>query len=29
VMCQIGNAAKDPEKDVKKENVEYLFLIQK
>lgn len=29
VMCQIGNAAKDTEREVKKENIEYLFLIQK
>lgn len=31
VMCQIGNAAKDQdeEKEFKKENIEYLFFIQK
>jgi adenine-specific DNA-methyltransferase len=31
VMCQIGNAAKDTEEDkeFKKENIEYLYLIQK
>ena len=31
IMCQIGNAAKDKDdtKDFKKENVEYVFLIQK